>query len=1054
MNTRLKILFILLLCLSLGLRAYSQDGNVLTGIVLNDAKQPISQVTISIPGTEPVYTGEDGTFVIPRAEKVEWLYATPLEGYKKKEILLTNQKEITIYLTSLDLDSRYDLVLNQGDDMARRDLNASFKTVNTKSFVDDPYTTTEQYLQGRVAGAFVTQNSGMPGAGASMFIRGFSSITTNNQPLYIVDGVPLESASVHEFLIEGNNTSPISSIDPLDITEITVLKDAAATAMYGAKAANGVVVIKTLEPKETKTTIDFMYRTGLSMAPDQLPQLDAKSYKTLANEVLFSSGVDEEVYKEMYPGLYLTPEDDDYITYNHDYNWQDEVFRNAMMHNARFAIKGGDAIAKYGLSVGYMKNEGVIKNTSLDRLNIRLIGAFEIFSWLQMDVASSLTTSTSYLKESALSSITNPILNSLWKSPMLNPYEYDSYRNPVTGVLEPNLLKIIDEVDELGTSNPTAISELSEGKAKNYRFNSSINLRADLGKYFKFNSLVGLNSNTSKEKMVIPDRGFDLMYANEVERESKEQNNSLYSIYNDNKVFFDKESNHKHHYYASLGLRWQTNAYEQDYGYSRNSTSDYYTNLQRGDAVLRQIGGSSKKWNWGALYSNLAYSFADTYLLSATLSGDISSRIGSQASNTIMLGDAPVGIFYAVSGAWRLSNTFLKDVNAIEELKLRASYGRTGNDDVGETNSFSHYKVDQYRSMGVLVPGGLANNALTYQTKDQLNIGLDMSLFANRFYFTIDYFNNKSQNVLMYELQDSYLGYDTYPNNSAAFTTKGIEFEAFTRVVSNPDFKFDLGFNITKSATVLDKVEGGMQVMKGPGYELANIEGESINSFYGYKYLGVYSTSEEAAAANLVNDKRSPYMVGDAIYYNQPDADGLTDNVIDKDDKQVLGSFEPDFYGGIYTNFRYKDFSLNMFFQGVYGNEVFNYVRQQNEKMTGVENQSVKTLQRWQYEGQKTSVPKATWGDPQGNTVFSDRWIEDGSYLRLKSLTLSYDVNRKVLGLSNMKVFATATNVFTLSKYKGYDPEFSYSPSMYYQGIDYANTPVAKQFMIGVRVGL
>ncbi len=1056
MNTHLKIFFITLLCFSSSLSLVAQNENALSGIVLNDAKEPISQVTISIPGTDPVYTGEDGTFTIPRAQEVEWLYVTPLEGYKKKKIFLTKQKDITVYLTALDIDSRYDMVLNQGEDVERRDLNAAFKTLAVDDFENDPFITTDQYLQGRVAGAHVIQNSGMPGAGASVFIRGYSSILSNNQPLYVVDGVPLESSNVHDFILEGNNTSPLSTIDPLDITEITVLKDAAATAIYGAKAANGVVVIKTLEPTESKTTIDFMYRTGLSMAPDQLPQLGADAYKTLANEMLFSSGMDEEVYKEAYPGLYYVSEDDEYIRYSHDYNWQDEIFRNATSQNARFSIKGGDAIAKYGLSVGYLKNNGVVKNTSLDRVNIRLVGAFDIFSWLKMDVSSSMSTGTSFLKESALSSVTNPVLSALWKSPMLNPYEYDAYRNPETGELQPNLLKIIDEVDELGTSNPTSIIELSEAKAKNYRFFTSVKLRADITKQLKFSTLVGLNSNTAKEKMNIPDRGFDLLYSSEVERESKELNNSLLSVYNDNKLYYENTLNYKHHLYASLGLRWQKNEYAQDYGYARNSASDYYTNLNRGEALLREIGGASKRWNWGALYSNISYAYADKYMLSATASSDISSRVGDEALNTIMLGDMPVGLFYSLAGAWRVSNEeFFKAFDAVEEFKLRASYGKTGNDDVGELNSSSHYTVDQYRTMAVLVPGGLANDLLTFQTKDQLNLGFDLSFLANRLYFTFDYFNNKSKNVLMNEVQDSYLGYETYPNNSMAFTTSGVELEAFYRAVSQPDLSFDLGFNVSSYSSVVDEITGGEQVLNGPaGYAVINREGEALNSFYGYKYLGVYTTVAEANEANLVNDRNSLYTAGDAKYYNQPDANGNVDNAINDNDKQLLGSFEPDFYGGVFANLRYKNVSLNMFLQGSYGNEVFNYVRQQNEKMSGLENQSVKVLQRWQYDGQETSVPKATWGDPQGNSDFSDRWVEDGSYIRLKSLTLSYDFRPNLAGVTGIKVFATASNLFTLSKYKGYDTEFSYNQNLYMQGVDYGNAPVSKQFMLGVKIGL
>lgn len=1037
----------IMLNLFLTLPSLGQSSKMLSGLVLNDANQPVSQVTLNIPGSKPVYTGEDGVFEIPRVNEKEWLFVTPIEGYSPKKFLLLDQKHITIYLTSKDIQSPYSEVLTPLDNKSSRDIISSFKTLETSKFEDQPYTSAEQYLQGTVSGAFVTQTSGMPGSGASVYIRGYSSFLSNNQPLYIVDGMPIENSNNYDGLLQGDNFSPISTIDPLDISEITVLKDAAGTALYGAKGANGVVIIKTLEPKETKTTINFLYRTGVSMAPDQLPQLDAKAYKTLANEMLFSSGIAEEKYKELYPGLFLTADDKDYITYNHNTNWQDEVFKNATMNNLRFSIKGGDAIAKYGLSVGYLKSNGIIKNTSYERLNIRLVGAFDIFSWLKMDVASNLTTSNSLLEESGLSSVTNPLLSSLWKSPLLNPYEYDD---------DGNLLKTIAEVDELGTSNPTAIVSFSDARAKNYKFMTTVNLTGVITDNLKFTSLLGLNSSNTKEFLFIPNRGFDLLYEGEVFNETKGQNNSLFTFFNDNRLFYDNTFDEVHDLYGAIGFRWQKNEYDQDYGIARNTASDYYTNLNRGENLLNLIGGNNRAWNWGSLYSNISYSYADKYLLSATVSSDVSSRVGENAANTLKLGDTPVGIFYSVAGAWRISNEkFFPKIKGIEEVKLRASFGVTGNDDVGEVNSFSHFLVSQYRDASALIPGTLANDELTFQTKKQLNVGLDFSALANRFNFSLNYFNNKSENVVILELQNSYLGYASFPNNVASFATKGIEAEVFSRVVSRSDFTLDLGLNFSKYSTVIDQISKGQQILDVHGQmQIINREGDPINSFYGYRFNGVYADSQEAAQANMYNFRGMPYGAGDAIYENVADANGNYDNVIDKNDKQLLGSFEPDFFGGFVINSRYKNLSINLFFQGVYGNEVYNYMRRQNESMTGLENQSIKALQRWQYEEQQTSVPRATWGDPMGNTDFSDRWIEDGSYLRLKNLTVAYDVKKKVMGFSSLKVFATASNLFTLSKYLGYDPEFSYSQDMIVQGGDYANMPVSKQFMLGVKIGL
>lgn len=1047
MNRLLIFLAVVLLNLFSALSAQGQGTKTLKGIVLNDAKQPISQVTINIPGSKPVYTDEDGTFSIARVNDSEWLIVTPIEKYQSKRILLTDEEDIVIYVTNNDIVSLYSPVRTPLDNRTGRNMLSSYKTLESSKFKDKPLSSVEQYFQGTVPGAYVTQSSGMPGSAATVNIRGYSSLLSNNQPLYVVDGIPLENSNIYNGLIEGDYTSQVASIDPLDISEITVLKDAAATALYGAKGANGVVIIKTLEPKETKTSIKFLYRTGMSFAPKQLPQLGTKAYKTLANELLFSSGLPEERFKESYPGLFYTPADEEFVRYNHDTNWQDEVFRNSFMQNAHFSIKGGDAIAKYGLSIGFLSSDGVIKNTSYDRVNIRLVGVFDIFSWLKMNIATNLTTSNSFLKESGLSSVTNPILSSLWKSPMLNPYEYDD---------NGKLLSIVDEVDELGTSNTAAVISLSKTQAKNYRFMTSVGLDGDITKDLKFSSIFGLNSSNTKEFVFIPNRGFDLLYDGEVFNESKAQNNSLYTVYNDNRIYYSKEINRVHSLYGALGFRWQKNEFDIDYGFARNTASDYYTNLNRGTNLLNLIGGNNRAWNWASLYANLSYSFADKYLLSLTSSNDISSIVGDEAINTVQLFNMPVGMFYSAAGAWRISNEqFFPEINGLDELKLRASYGLTGNDDVGELNSFSHFAVSQYRNTSVLVPGNLANNQLSFQTKKEFNIGLDFSAFGNRFNFTANYFNNKSENVMMYELQNSYLGYNTYPNNSAAFSTKGFELEAFARVISNSDFTLDLGVNLSKYNTIIDKISTGQQIVDVPGgLQIINKEGYPINSFYGFKYKGVYATTDDAVAANMSNFRGLSYGAGDAIYENVPNANGDLDNVIDKNDKQILGSFEPELYGGFIVNSRYKNFSLNLLFQGVFGNKVYNFARRENEKMTGLENQSVKTLQRWQYEGQVTQVPKATWNDPMGNADFSDRWIEDGSYLRLKNLTLAYDLKTNIPGITGLKVFVTGSNLVTFSKYLGNDPEFSYSQNMYSQGIDFANTPLSQQVMFGVEIGL
>ncbi len=1029
----------------------AQDNNyILNGQILNSSNEPVSEVTVRIPGgASPVYTDQHGMFKLEvKKGEMNWLVVSPLDRYSEKFQLLADQDSIVIYLTPLDIDSKFDDVSLPTREFKRRDLIGSFGTMDVSKLEQLPYSNIDQYLQGKVSGAFITSNSGMPGTGASVFIRGYSSFLTNNQPLYVVDGIPLEDGFIYNELIEGYNYNPLSAIDPQGISEITILKDAAATALYGMRGANGVILIKTLEPTETMTTIDLTLRTGITQQPNISQQLNAGQFRNLANEILFSSGMHEEVYQKEYPGLFYDSNRFESIIYNHDTQWHDQVYRNAMMQNMKFTIKGGDAIARYGLSIGYQNSEGVFRNTSMERFNIRLVGAFDIFSWLRMNINSSLTTNTSFVKESGLFDATSPLMSALFKSPMLNPYAYDT---------EGNLLQTIDGVKEFGVSNPTAIGELLDGRVKNYRFLTALSLDGDITENITFRSVLGLNSNDLKEFIFYPNQGFGSFYNQEAYNVSKAQNISFMGLYNDSYITYSMPRFSSLHQFAvNLGMRWQTNRYEEDHAIGKNSASDYYRYLQRGNPLLREIGGQNKHWNWGAVYTNAFYSYKDRYLATATISADISSRIGSEALGTIRAGNTPIGRFYSLGAAWRVSEEgFLRNAYYLEELKLRTSIGISGNDDVGEINAINHYTINHYRSTSVLVPGGVANRELTYQSKQQLNVGIDVSLLANRFSFSADYFENHSNDILLFMNEFGSLGFNDYPSNLASVRTSGVELNVFSRIVESTNFNIDFGANFSKYTSIVDKVPGGQYIHRGEGnVEIIFREGEQINNFYGYRFLGVFSTSEQANEANIFSDRGVPFRAGDAIFENLPDENGEYDNVIDGNDKQLLGSFEPDFFGGFSLGARYKNLSFNFFFQGVYGNKVFNYVRYQNERMTDLSNQSVKVLQRWQYEGQQTSVPKAMWNDPVGNNAFSDRWIEDGSYLRLKNLTVAYDINQSFLPINNMNVFLTAVNLFTLTKYKGYDPEFSYSPDLRHQGIDYGNMPLTRQFVVGVNIGL
>ncbi len=806
------------------------------------------------------------------------------------------------------------------------------------------------------------------------------------------------------------------------------------------------MLIETLNPPETQTTIDFSFKTGINFKGKEIPQLNSEEYKTLANEILLTSNVLEESLPGLYPGLFYTPADKEYIRYSHDYNWQKEVFTNSVMQDAYLSVKGGDAIGRYGLSVGYLGHEGIFKNTGFNRFTTRFVGTFNIFEWMRMYISANLANTNANLKESALLPQTSPILTSLFKSPLLSPYKYDNN----------NQLPIIDNVDELGISNPLAVIKNYNAKNSGNRFLTSVRIEGDITKKIKWNSILGLNISSIRESAYLPNLGMDLYYSGEVFNASKSMNNGFLSVYNNNYLSYSGTFNKVHALSAMIGSKWQVNKLQEDWAIAKNANeNDQYTNLQAGVPFLRDDGGRILNWNWLSTYGKVDYSFRDKYLLELSMTSDLSSNIGKSANDVFKISGVPFRMFYAAGGAWRLSNeNFLKNVSAIEDLKLRFSFGLSGNDDIGIGNIYNYYKLSLYRETSGVIPSAFTNESLTAEKNKKLNFGADLSLYAGRIRLSFDYYDYNSEDLLVYEKLDPFIGYDYYPINNGSLNNSGEEIFIFTRIVDANNFKLDLDLNISSNRNKITSIQGGQIVSDLNGCQIINSVDNPVNSFYGYMYEGVFSTSDEASQADLVNERGMPFGAGDAIFRDISGQDNVPDGIINDYDKVILGSSNPEYFGGLNTSFIYKRWGLHFFWQFVYGNKAFNYVRYQNEKITDLSNQSVSTLNRWEYEGQQTDVPRALWGDPLGNNAFSSRWIEDASYLRLKQLSLSYTISDKVLFFRNINTYVTATNLFNLNNYLGYDPEFAYSFSSRDQGIDYGLMPFYTSVILGIKFGL
>lgn len=1032
----------------LGLSA--QDSILVRGIILTGTNEPLPNVSISVEGSFalPEITDVEGKFELVVSSGNSWLIIAPPSGYKGKRVYLNHRADLKIYLTPSDMVSGDDEVNFLARSVLKRNIISSYSSLYTNEVHKSPVLSVDQYMQGRTPGMHVTNRSGDPGSGAATLIRGANSLNTSNQPLYIIDGIPMTPQGTFGSSLDGYSYNPLMGVNVLDISKTTVIKDPAITAAYGSKASNGLVIIETLDPSATQTTIELDLRSGYSLAPsNHIPQLNAAQHRTLVNEVLFTSGIFSERLQELYPNLYLRPTDQRFIDYQHDTKWQEMIFQNSMFSNLNLVVKGGDEIARYGLSFGYMDNNGIIKETGYQGYNLKFVSLLNIFTWLRMNAAVSLNYNTSNLKESAIVSQTSPILTALAKSPMLNPFKYD---------LEGKELTILANVDELGTSNPLAVINNYEAKNSNYYFISTIGLEASINKNMMLNSTFGLTYNILKEQIFMPNIGMEYYYDDEARNVAKASNNSIKAFNNNTYLRYFNSFGNDHYLSSTTGVNIMSNNFEFDWGLTKNAhANDQYRMLQDGTNNLREIGGENRVWTWLSFYENMIYTYKDRYLATLSLAIDGSSRVGDNAANTLKVGGVPFGFFYSGGLAWRVSGEpFLRDVSWLEELKLRVSAGESGNDDIGEANATRFYRSIKFRETVGLYPATLANEELTYERVGQINAGIDLSLWGNRWVTSFDVFSSTTHDMLIYTPLRSYLGFDYRPENGGKMKNRGWEFETRVRMVEGRSFKWDIAANLSTSKNEILGIKGEKLVVDIPGAQIVNMVGAPANSFYGYIFEGVYQNTGEAIASGLVNNRNRPFSGGDARFKDISGPGGKPDGVINDHDKTSIGSSLPEYFGGLNNTFTYKRWALSTFLQFVSGNEVFNYVRYQNEKMSSLANQSTHVLNRWQYEGHQTDVPRALWNDPIGNSGFSTRWIEDGSYLRVKNVSLSYSIPNEFLAFRSAQFYVSANNIYTVSKYLGYDPEFAYSHDQITQGIDYGSTPQPRQFIVGVKLGL
>ncbi|GAB3412855.1 TonB-dependent receptor [Niabella aquatica] len=1003
---------------------------------------PVTGARITYRNTVAKITDSIGNFELNVPGK-HALIEVSMEGYTTKTIPVLSDKPLSVVLYPADYHSLYEKTSTVFGD------NGILKTTGAVEKLDiDAWEqnseTADSYLQGKFSGVSVIRKSGTPAMGANVLIRNFSSLYANNQPLYIIDGVVYNAEMHSPSITVGHENNPLQNIDIRDIQDITVLKDAVGTSIYGARAANGVIVINTNHAKELATRIDLQLSSGYNQAPKNLPLLNAYAYRSYLNDVLATSSYSGEEIAAM-PFNNDDRSYSEYGTYHNNTNWQKEVFKNSMDKNLFLRVTGGDNIAKYALSVGYNNERGIIDNTQQDKYTARFNGDMRLSNRLTAQTNISMGYGQQRLKDQGLSPKTNPVFLALTKAPFLYP-------NDITndGSVSPNYA----DADYFGYSNPMQVIYNGLNNKKAYRFLGSLVFDYKLNEHFNISNLTAVTYDKAQEDFFVPKKGVAKDTVNNMEVYSRlgAQVARYYAISNDLRLRFNSRLGNESDIEAIAGFRYQKNDAEQDYALGFNSATDQLVSIGNSTAESRVYGGHIGKWVNVTGYALANLTLQNRYIINASLGVDGSSRFGKEADQGIKISGHPYGVFPAVGAGWILSNEdFLKGSPVISLLKLRLNYGLVGNDDIGNFNARKNYISQNLLGVQGLVREGAANPYLKWETVEKLNGGVDVALFQERLNFSIDLYQHHTKNMLVYNKGNSLSGISHYLFNNGSMKNTGVDVSIFGRLV-NSRVKWDAGISLGKyNNTITDIPETVYTEYAGATY--ITQKGQVANSFYGFKFEGVYSTQAEADAAGLVildvTGNKIPFKAGDARF-----ADRNGDKIIDGNDRFILGNPLPDFFGGMNHSVSYKRWKFSALFTFSAGNDVYNYTRAQLESGKNFYNQTELMLNRWRAEGQETNVPKVSYGDPMGNARFSDRWIEDGSYFRVRQAVLEYDfgINRQII--KYIRVYGTANNLFTISKYLGYDPEFAVSANVFQQGIDVTLEPIFRSYQLGVRIGL
>lgn len=1025
------------------------QANVNTTIkgIIRDAhtKKPVNAARISVTSDKvSTTTNESGYFKLKVSSQTAIVSVSAYE-YNTREYATQGKDSLIIDLYPSSFSNYYGDI--DGINGTSDNLFQVGSAVGTNNINKPEALSPDELLQSAFGSNLrAVTRSGVSGMGASVFIRGINSLNANAQPLYVVDGVIFNNLYDVSSIHNGFYSNPLANIEATDIESITVLKD--ATSVYGSKAANGVILIKTKRGKEVATKINLNIVTGFSTKPNTMPVMNADDYKVYVTDMVGTAGLSNNEIAQL-PYLNDDQSRSTYKMYHNNSNWSDEIYQTGVTKNYSINVNGGDDKALYYFALGYSANDGVVRTTDMERYNMRLNGDISLSNAIKLGLNIGFSRIDRNLIDDGVNEYSSPTWLSLLKSPFLSANTYTSLGDKTSEYAF---------TDIFGYGNPAAILDYSINTLKQSSFNITLKPTFNLSKELTLTEQFDYSLNKTNEDYYRPYLYTAPIYIQGIgnsynARMSQVMRNN--SIFSDTRLNYSKQLDAHNNISAFIGTRFMYEYYESDYAEGHNSLSNSSINLMGGFKNLRTDGINNAHKSLSH-YASADYSYDNRYLLNAAVSVDGSSRFGTETESGFSLFGHSWGVFPSVNGAWIVSSEkFMSSLPLINLLKVRAGYGITGNDDIDDYQTLAYFAAIRLKGVSNgLIISNMANPGIEWETTGRANMGIDLSLFNERVSVSVDAYSAITNNLLVQKDFQDVAGLAKYWTNNGRLSNKGYEISMNAKVLNLRNFQWELGASVGHYKNEIISLPDQAAIITSiPGGEVYTGVGTAASVFYGYKTLGVYATTADATADGLkmVNSTGtySSFGAGDVIF-----EDKVKDGIIDEKDKQIIGDPNPEYYGTINNKFTYKNLTFSALFTYSYGNDIYNYQRSLLESAKDYSNQTTALLSRWTSEGQNTLQPKAVYGDPMGNARFSDRWIEDGSYLRLKTLSVAYNIPLKSNFIEGVNIWISANNLLTLTNYLGTDPEFSAGNSVYYQGVDTGVVPQSKTYYVGLKINL